>query len=95
MKSMKIAMSLLLLTATVTGRAVTAEPGLKYDSGNGWYEISSIEDWNTLAAFVAGGNTCQGKVFKMINDIGTEQDPVTTMMGCQLTSAKNSRKRFD
>ena len=95
MKSMKIAMSLLLLTATVTGRAVTAEPGLKYDSGNGWYEISSIKDWNTLAAFVADGNTCQGKVFKMLNDIGTEQDPVTTMMGCQLTSAKNSRKRFD
>lgn len=94
MKSMKIALCLLLLTVAVTVRAVTAEPELKYDSGNGWYEISSIEDWNTLAAFVADGNTCQGKVFKMLNDIGTEQDPVTTTMGCQLSSDKNSRKRF-
>ena len=45
------------------------------------YEIASIDDWNALAAYVAAGNDCAGLTFKMTDNIGTADAPVTTMMG--------------
>lgn len=43
--------------------------------------IHSIEDWNAFAASVAGGNTYENQTVKLVTDIGTSQNPVTTMAG--------------
>ena len=53
------------------------------------YSISSVADWNALAAYVAANknNHCEGLTFKMTTSIGTANEPVTTMMG----SSKNNR----
>ena len=42
--------------------------------------IRSIEDWNAFAANVAGGNTYENQTVKLTADIGTSQNPVTTMV---------------
>ena len=58
------------------------------------YELSSADDWNALADYVASGKTCAGLTFKMTANIGTQEEPITKTMGCQLTNNGNSRKRF-
>ena len=57
---------------------------------DGWYLISSTDDWNTVAAVVKGGSNCAGLNFKLTADIN-----VTTPIGCQtIANNANSRKRF-
>jgi len=45
------------------------------------YQISSVEDWNTFAAAVNGGHDYSGEFVKLTADIGTAENPVTTMVG--------------
>ncbi|MBR2245212.1 MAG: hypothetical protein IJ888_10865 [Prevotella sp.] len=45
------------------------------------YQISSAAVWNYLADQVAAGNTYSGKYFQLTEDIGTAQNPITTMVG--------------
>ena len=57
---------------------------------DGYYEIGSVDDWNTLADYVASGNTCEGMKFKLTADIGT----ITRPIGQQTGSASYTRQRF-
>lgn len=45
------------------------------------YVITSAADWNTFAADVNGGYSYSGKFVKLTADIGTAENPVTTMVG--------------
>ena len=59
------------------------------------YMITSVEDWNALADYVASGKDCAGMTFKMTADLGTAETPVTKTMGCQTKKDDaKSRKRF-
>ena len=58
----------------------------KDESGN--YLINSEEDWNHLAAIVAGGNKCIGKNFLLTDNIS-----VSRPIG-QQTGGKTERQRF-
>ncbi len=100
----------LLLFAVTLGQSVKAqdnpeiegeEPTLDTlfemdDDGN--YLIYSIEDWNSLAAWVADGLSTEGATFKLESDLPAEGDDATaieTTIGCQLTAGNaNSRRRF-
>ena len=62
-----------------TTEEVTIDALTQNDAGE--YLIATIDDWNALAAYVAAGNDCAGLTFKMTDDIGTNDAPVTTMMG--------------
>ena len=55
------------------------------------YELSSLDDWNALADYVAAGNNCAGKTFKMTADIGTVRKPLGKQVG---PDKKTDRKRF-
>ena len=69
-----------------TTEEVTIDALTQNDAGE--YLIASIDDWNALADYVAAGNDCEGLTFKMTDNIGTTEAPVTTMMG------KNKSNRF-
>ena len=45
------------------------------------YLISSEAAWKYLADQVSAGNTYSGKYFQLTEDIGTEQEPITRMIG--------------
>ena len=55
------------------------------------YELSSLDDWNALADYVAAGNNCAGKTFKMTADIGTVTKPLGKQVG---PDKKTQRNRF-
>ena len=100
-KILSLALAFVFLFSMLPATAVMVnadEPAsldsLTYNSTDGYYEISSIEDWNTLAAYVADGNSCAGLIFKMTADIGTETAPVTRPIGQQTGSSKLTRMRF-
>ena len=45
------------------------------------YLIPSADVWNYLADKVSAGNTYSEKYFQLTEDIGTEQEPITRMIG--------------
>lgn len=49
--------------------------------GEGNYLIGSKSDWKTFCTMVSNGNTFNGNTVKLTSDIGTELDPITTMVG--------------
>lgn len=61
---------------------------------DGNYLIQDIADWDALAGYVEKGNNCSDKSFKMIDNIGTEEEPVMKPLGRQTTSSKADRQRF-
>ena len=81
-------MLLMMMLTTVTAWA----DGLS-GSGNAAnpYLISSAADWTTFATAVTGGTTYENKIVKLTTDIGTAQDPITTMAG---TSANRFKGTF-
>ena len=50
---------------------------------NGDYIISDVAAWNMFAASVNNGETYSGKNVKLTTDIGTAQNPITTMVGTE------------
>ena len=86
-----------LLFAVLTTTAAWAQ-GQRPFSGTGTeadpYQIATAEDWNTLADYVAAGNTCLGLFFKMTNNIGTTENPITKPIGMQVGKNKSDRMRF-
>ena len=75
-------MMLLTVLMAFAGVQTAGADGL---SGSGTaadpYLISSAEDWTTFANAVYGGTTYEGQIVKLTADIGTAQDPITTMAG--------------
>ena len=55
------------------------------------YLISSEAAWNYLADQVSAGNTYSGKYFQLTEDIGTEQEPITRMIGVFSSTASDCR----
>ena len=55
------------------------------------YLIHSEAEWNYLADQVAAGNTYSGKYFRQTADIGTEQEPITRMVGIYSGTESNRR----
>lgn len=94
MKTSKLMASLLLLCVAVSAWAKTWSPE-SLDKENGVYLIKTLDDWNHLADYVAASvdNTCAGMSFKMTEDIGSAQNPVTKTMGCQIGNDKNKHRR--
>lgn len=103
MKTNKIVCALLLIAAAIPAKAIKADPFLTAfgnPNSDGSYNITSVEDWKALAEIVKSGNTCQGKTFKLTQDIGPISNrkvnnvyPVATI-GYQTGSGSNTRKRF-
>ena len=63
------------------------------------YEISSLDDWNALADYVAVRETpshnCAGLTFKLTDNIGGENDSLRKPLGRQIgTDKKKDRMRF-
>ena len=54
--------------------------------------ISTSADWSELASAVSNGHDFSGFYFSMTNDIGTTENPVTTMVG---SNQKKFRGTFD
>ena len=78
----------MLLLATLTPNTAWAYDDLQLLNGYSLtayadksYYISSVDDWDALAAYVASGKNCQKMTFKLTTDLGTTDAPVTTMMG--------------
>ncbi|MBO7528488.1 MAG: T9SS type A sorting domain-containing protein [Bacteroidales bacterium] len=73
----------ILLLSGVISIAQTPSPAAL--SGNGTsenpYQISSVSDWNAFAAAVNAGYSYSGEFVKLTADIGTAENPVTTMVG--------------
>ena len=95
----RLALTLLALFATATVRAQENLALLDNHTLTAYaensYLITSVEDWDALAEYVASGKDCAGKTFKMTADLGTTESPVTSTMGRQ--NKKNdakSRMRF-
>lgn len=82
----------MLLFVAMMGQDVKAFTGSGTEGDP--YQISSVADWNALAADVANGNNYTGKFFKLTADIGTDATPITTTIGCQLGAQANTRMRF-
>jgi hypothetical protein len=78
----------LLLFAVMMGQNVKAFTGSGTEGDP--YQISSVADWNALAADVANGNDYIGKYFVLTANI----TGITTTIGCQLGAQANTRKRF-
>ena len=57
------------------------------------YLIPSEEIWNYLADKVSAGNTYSGKFFQLTEDIGTEQNPITRMIGIY-SDTENEKRPF-
>ena len=55
------------------------------------YLINSEEAWKYLADQVSAGNTYSGKYFQLTEDIGTEQEPITRMVGVFSSTESNTR----
>lgn len=93
----KTVFAVLFLAALLALVLPTAAAALELN-GNGTeespWELSSVSDWNALAADVAGGNSHKGEYFLMTADIGTDSEPVTTIIGCQTGTQQSTRKRF-
>ena len=59
------------------------------------YLITSADDWNALADYVAAGNDCFGLTFIMTDNIGTEDEPIVKTLGYQTKKDdESSRMRF-
>ncbi|MCR5331803.1 MAG: hypothetical protein K6E62_11560 [Lachnospiraceae bacterium] len=57
---------------TISGTGTSEDP----------YKIDDVDDWNTFAKNVTDGTTdYNGKTVVLAADIGTKDDPVTTMVG--------------
>ena len=83
----------MLLFVAMVGQNVKAFTGSGTEGDP--YQISSVADWNALAADVANNINYTGKFFKMTADIGTEATPITTTIGCQKVAGNaGSRMRF-
>ena len=54
--------------------------------------LRSVDDWNEFAAAVAGGTTFAGRTVMLQGPIGTQENPVTTMVG---TEEHPFRGKFD
>ena len=57
------------------------------------YRIANASDWSTLIRTVENGYTYSGKTVKLTADIGTVENPITTMVGVW-SSTEGSRKPF-
>ena len=44
-------------------------------------QIKTVDDWNAFAAAVAGGKSFAGKTVMLMDYVGSESDPITTMVG--------------
>ena len=76
-KLIAMMLTVCLLVGVLPAALVSAaDPNLTYNSAGGYYEISSVDDWNTLAAYVANGNSCAGMTFKLTDDIGAVTRPI-------------------
>lgn len=74
-----------LLFATFTSAGAWAD-GYSTETDN---LITSENDWNALAEYVAAGNNCEGMTFVLTNDIS-----ISRPLGQQMGSGKDTRKRF-
>lgn len=74
-----------LLFATFTSAGAWAD-GYSTETDN---LITSENDWNTLAEYVADGNDCEGMTFKLTDNIS-----ISRPLGQQMGSGKDTRKRF-
>ena len=93
--SRTVMMLLVMLLTTATAGAQDTE-NTEVIGGNtfnkndqGSLLITSVDDWNNLAAAVAAGNECTGYNFVLTTDIS-----ITRPIGQQTGSNKSDRKRF-
>lgn len=91
MKTKVLYFAFLLLTSTAWAQKGSLPA---YDEEKKVYLLSSLDDWNNLADYVASGNSCSGLSFIMTQDIGTAEEPVTRPIGKQTSTKKADRKRF-
>ena len=90
----------LLFSVTAWGQEPTPptlsllNPSAAYDDETNPYVVASAEDWGKLATDVASGYSYEGKVIKLTADIGTIENPITTMVGVWHENADN-RKPFE
>ena len=61
---------------------------------DGNYLVQDIADWDALADYVENGNDCSDKRFRMIDNIGTAENPVMKPLGRQTSSSQTDMKRF-
>ncbi len=89
----RAAMTLLFATFTTAGAWAENEPAL--NKVDGVYQITTVNDWNTLAAYVEDGNDCAEMTFLMTGNIGSADEPITRPIGRQLGDDKEKdRMRF-
>ena len=101
----RIALTLLVLLTTTT-LSWAQYPDLELLNGytltayaENSYEISSLDDWNALADYVAvkatPSHNCAGLTFKLTNNIGGTNDSLRKPLGRQIgTDKKKDRMRF-
>lgn len=58
------------------------------------YLLASIDDWNRLARLIDKGNTFENKYFKLTADIGSTENPVTTILGKYSSASGAANKIF-
>ncbi len=89
----RVAMTLLFATFTSAGAWAGSAFLSQDEEGN--YLIDDVDDWNTLADYVAAGNDCEGMTFLMTGNVGSADAPVTIPLGRQIGQNKeNDRQRF-
>lgn len=79
----------LIISSLTFGQAALSGKGTKEEP----WEISSVDDWNAFAEAVNRGYDYSGKFIKLMADIGTTRNPITTMVGVW-NSSSSSRKPF-
>lgn len=77
LKRLVILFFALIINSMVFGQAALNGEGTKEKP----WEITSIADWNAFAEAVNRGYDYSGKYVKLMCDIGTDRNPVTTMVG--------------
>ena len=80
MKS-KLKISIVTLMLLMIGQGASAWDGLGTEGAP--YQISTIAELNELAANVKGGNSYEGKYFKLMNHLNYSGEPLTD--GCNFT----------
>ena len=84
-----------LLFATFTSAGAWAGSAFLIQDEEGNYLIDDVDDWNTLADYVAAGNDCEGMTFLMTENVGSADAPVTKPLGRQVGDDKEEdRMRF-
>ena len=89
----KIAFNRIIIVFIMLLMSTTAWAQTLPSAGNNTYSISNAADWAKFVSDVNGGYSYSGKTVKLTADIGTNESPITTMVGVW-NETESNRKPF-